>query len=74
MVKRIALFIFTALTITAGLIFKHRLTLPYNEMGRYFDEDASVVYDKDAILFYGFITLVLFIITIVIGYRAVRKA
>jgi hypothetical protein len=38
-----------------------RYNLPYNEMGRYFDEGRAVVYEVQALEVYLLISLVLFI-------------
>jgi hypothetical protein len=39
--------------------------LPYNEMGRYFDENEVVVYDEQAVGVYGFISVVFSIGTLI---------
>ena len=45
-----------ALSVTfLGWQFLFRYNLEYNEMGRYFDEEESVVYHEQAILSYGFL-------------------
>ncbi len=41
------------LTATSGFEFFFRLRLPYNETGRYFDENNSVVFHDDAIPVFG---------------------
>jgi hypothetical protein len=46
----------TAATLLLARIWFQRLSLPYNELGRYFDEAHSVVYDESAIGVYGMLT------------------
>ena len=67
------LFLFTLLF--AWIFFTH-LTLPYNDEGRYFDEDSMTVYKQQSVLLYGLITVVnlaLTSVTIVLTKRLYKK-
>jgi len=60
------------LTAVSGFEFFFRLGLPYNEMGRYFEEDNSVVFHNDAIPFFGGLFLFFLIALIMAVLRVVR--
>jgi hypothetical protein len=61
------------LTVLAGWILKHRLSLPYNSEGSYVDEKNGVVYYQQAIEVYGLITLCLFFVTVWMAYVTLKK-
>jgi len=60
------------LTAFSGFEFFFRLGLPYNEMGRYFDEDNSVVFEDDAIPVFGGLFLFPLIALIIAILRVVK--
>lgn len=61
--------IFTTLAVS-------RIGLDYNELGRYFDAEAGVVYDVDALLAYAFLSLVTWLGAILFftGYYWLRRS
>jgi hypothetical protein len=61
------------LTVLAGWVWKHRLSLPYNSEGRYVDEKSGVVYNQQAMEVYGLITLVLLLLTVWMAYVTLKK-
>jgi hypothetical protein len=61
------------LTVLAGWILKHRLSLPYNSEGSYFDKKNGVVYYQQAVEVYGLITLSLFLLTVWMAYVTLKK-
>ncbi len=67
--KKIIFWTLTISTIVMGLFFGNiwfnRLGLEYNSKGRYFDEASSVVYEKNAMLVYGILTLLFIVIGII---------
>lgn len=79
-VKKAALLVTAMLLSTAtlllALLWFQRLSLPYNEAGRYFDAAHAVVYDEDAITAYGLLTVLFALPTaaaIFWTYRAWRR-
>jgi len=68
--------VLTALTtIITGSLFIDRLTYPYNEQGRYFDEDSATVYTRQSLQVIGIfalLSLLLFILSL-IRYRRGRN-
>ncbi len=56
-----------------GVIWFNRLGLEYNSEGRYFDQTALVVYQKEGVLVYGILTLFFAIIGI-ISWTITRKS
>jgi len=60
------------LTAVSGVEFFFRLRLPYNEMGRYFDEDNSVVFKDEAIPVFGGLFLFPLIALIIAILRVVK--
>ena len=50
-----------------------RLNLPYNDQGRYFDEERSIVYHEQSIFSFGFFTIVLLLLTLLIGILILRS-
>jgi cyanate permease len=48
-----------------GWVFVSRLRMDYNEAGRYFDANSSVVYEEQAVGFYGFLAFVSLFLTLV---------
>ena len=61
------------LTVLAGWILKHRLSLPYNSEGSYVDEENDVVYYQQAIEVYGLITLSLFLLTVWMAFITLKR-
>ena len=64
-----------ALALIGGLfawICKARLTLPYEENGRYFDAETGVALDQDAALAYGFIAFVAFALAGALWYSSLK--
>ena len=50
-----------ASVLLAGMLlsqFLYRWSLPYNDLGRYFDAENAVVYDDSALLLYGSLSLI----------------
>ncbi|AKQ46461.1 hypothetical protein TH63_13850 [Rufibacter radiotolerans] len=56
-----------------GVTWFSRLRLKYNEEGNYFDPNSLVIYDRDAFLVYGALTL-LFILVGAISWIYTAKA
>lgn len=50
-----------------GLSFLKAYHIFYNEGGRYFDEESSLVYHEQSVLGYGFSTFILFLLLIWVG-------
>jgi flagellar biogenesis protein FliO len=59
-----------AIFFTSDFVFRYQLE--YNEMGRHFDEEDAVVYHEQAVLFYGFFSLISFIALILIGRWTIK--
>jgi energy-coupling factor transporter transmembrane protein EcfT len=68
------------LTAFFGWQFFMQSRLPYNEMGRYFDEEKIVVYHEQAVPFYGLLLAISLVALIVTcrwtfkTFRAVRSS
>lgn len=63
----------TAATLLLARIWLQRLSLPYNEQGRYFDAAHSIVYDEGAVAVYGLLTALFAVSTVVsllLAFRA----
>lgn len=60
--------IVSCLTLLFITTFFKRLRLPYNSEGRYFDENASLVYHQQAVFFYGLLAAVFIGLTLLIAY------
>lgn len=69
----ISIILLAALTILFALTFKNRVARPYNSEGNYFDENSVIVYQEQAILVYGLITLLFLGLTVLIGYIGLFK-
>lgn len=52
--------------------FLYRWSLPYNELGRYFDAEHSVVYDDSALLLYGSLSLLSLALALAVVWATVR--
>ena len=63
------LLVLIALTGVVGGVFYRRINLNYNEEGRYLDPETMLVYDKDGLLVYGILLLLLVILTILTGLK-----
>ena len=61
--------IFAVLTMAFSLMYLNRLNLDYNSEGNYFDENSGVVYYQQAVIVFGIITLILFILTILSAWK-----
>ena len=48
--------------------FFTRYNLPYNEMGRYFDEENSVVIHEQTLPFFGFLALLFLVLSVVSAF------
>jgi hypothetical protein len=63
---------FALLLTTAALLLARlwlqRLSLPYNEEGRYFDAAHGVVYDEGAIAVYGVLTVLFALLAVATRY------
>tara|TARA_R110000765_G_scaffold366084_4_gene456224 strand:+ start:127 stop:366 length:240 start_codon:yes stop_codon:yes gene_type:complete len=55
-----------------GSIWFNRFRLDYNSQGKYFDELAGVVYNKDGVLLYGTLTLFFILIGLISWMIIVR--
>ena len=62
MLLKIIISLLTFATVSFFILTVHRMTLEYNESGVSFD--GQTTYNSDAILVYGTITLIFFIVTI----------
>jgi hypothetical protein len=56
-----------------GWVFFSRLQLKYNDMGRYFDANLGVVYEQQAVGFYGFLTFVCVVLTLFFLFFTVKN-
>ena len=75
-IQTIGLIFFALLSAFCIYMFSTGVNLPYDENGRYFDAEDSVVYDKFSIVVYGFFMTVfmfLAIVTFLWTRRTVRK-
>jgi hypothetical protein len=64
-----------ASVLLAGLFlsdFLYRQSLPYNELGRYFDVEQAVVYKDSGVLFYGALSLLSTGLAIAIVWGTIR--
>jgi len=51
-----------------GILFFERIKLPYNSMGRYFDEQTGIVYSKQSVETYGFLLGISFVLIAIAIY------
>ncbi len=58
------LVILLLLFIFNGYFFLKTYHLPYNDQGRYFDEESSLVYHEQSVPIYGFSALILLLLLI----------
>jgi hypothetical protein len=59
----------------AGLLltqFLYRWSLPYNDLGRYFDVENGVVYDDSALLLYGSLSLISAALAMAVVWGTIR--
>ena len=68
MIQKFLMFILSLGTIGFVTLTIHRLTMDYNENGIYFD--GEVTYSSDAILVFGLLASLFFILTIAISKTA----
>ena len=64
---------FFLITILLACVFVHRLALPYNEDGRYFEQETMTVYKQQTNLVFGLFMTLSFGIT-VLTFIMMRKA
>lgn len=68
MLVRVSQFLLLAilllLFIFNGYFFLKTYHLPYNDQGRYFDEESSLVYHEQSVPIYGFSTFILLLLLI----------
>jgi hypothetical protein len=62
----------SAAALLCGLLWLQRRSLPYNEMGRYFDARYSIVYHEQAVLVYGLLTALFALPALLTLWWAVR--
>lgn len=76
-VLHLVLFFTGMIALGFGLLWISRLTLEYNSEGRYFDEEAGVVYHEDGVMFYALLTalsgVTFMVILVVHSRRNARK-
>lgn len=65
--------VLTAAALLLGLLWLQRLTLPYNEQGRYFDAANSVTYDDGAVLVYGLLALLFALLAMLALFLMMRS-
>lgn len=58
----------TTATLLLASVWLQRMSLNYNEQGRYFDSAHSVVYDEGAIVFYGLLTALMAALAIPVAF------
>jgi hypothetical protein len=63
---------FAILAINFTIIYKNRVSLPYNSMGNYFDESSVTVYNEQSVLVYGILALLFLGISLYTGYFALQ--
>lgn len=56
-----------------GSLWLSRRRLDYNSEGRYFDEQAGVVYQDSAVLFYGLLFFVFLVLALLLLAMTLRK-
>lgn len=74
--KLIAIFIFiitAIITIILGSVFIKRWSMPFNSEGNYFDVDSGISYHEQSVLFYGLLTTLFFLLTILSGFYIKRN-
>lgn len=57
------------LTALFSWLFYIRISMDYNSEGTYFDKNALVVYNEQAVLVYGIITFILLTLTVVTTWK-----
>jgi hypothetical protein len=75
MKKGLYLLASAASVLLAGMLlseFLYRWSLPYNELGRYFDVEHAVVYDDSALLLYGSLSLISAALAIAVVWGTIR--
>ena len=65
----VILIILLLLTTLFGWVFYVRIRMDYNSEGTYFDENTLVVYNEQALLVYGIITLILLTLTLLTTWK-----
>lgn len=69
-IKRIIKFLTLGLSLSAFIFFTltwwSRLTMPYNEAGRYFN--GAVVWDEQGVIVYALLSMITFMATVTMGY------
>ena len=61
--------ILTVLTTVFCMTYFNRLSMEYNSEGNYFEENSGVVYHEQAVLVFGTIAFILFLLTILIAWK-----
>ncbi|MES2436404.1 MAG: hypothetical protein V4519_00145 [Patescibacteria group bacterium] len=75
--KRIHLYaIAFSLSLLAAIIsavtYAERKALPYNEMGRYLDENYGIIYEEQALIFYGIFLALFTLLTFFTASRILK--
>ncbi|MBL7951908.1 MAG: hypothetical protein JNM62_09320 [Flavobacteriales bacterium] len=55
------------------VLWLNRVRLDYDSEGRYFDEEAMVVYDADAVLVYGSLALASSLVAVLLAFAIKRR-
>lgn len=63
------LIVLVLLTALFSWSFYIRISMDYNSEGTYFDKNALVVYNEQAVLVYGIITFILLTLTVVTTWK-----
>lgn len=61
------------LTILSVLIFINRFNFPYDTEGNYFDGTSATVYHEQSVLVYGSLTLIMFLLSVLFSFLAIKK-
>ena len=59
-------------TLLVTYTFAHRLTLPYNSEGNYFDDNSMVVYHQQAVQVLGLFSIIAITVSVVVIYKTKR--
>jgi hypothetical protein len=63
--------VLAAITIAFAMTFINRLALKYNSEGNYFDEKSAIVYDEQAVLVYGILSILFLSLTLFLTYSTI---
>jgi hypothetical protein len=61
-----------AMTALLAATYLERRSLPYNEIGRYFDPAYSVVYEQQAVAVYGILAAIFAVATAIVVWITLR--